>query len=245
MKKKIICMECNRLAFENKNYKELENDLSMELNNDGYYITKCDKGHEFITVVQQLKFELLFDMGAMSLNEGNTRAAVVNFASAFERFLEFCIEIFSYNNDIDTENFNKLWKILENHSERQLGAYYLMYLNTLKEQPLIIDSKKVNFRNKVIHKGYIPSILETTEYGEYLFNFINSILDKIRDKYEKEIMNTILNNVGKVQSLAQEKRIPIVTSSQPTIISIMKTPEIDFKSALESAKSYRNYVYAE
>lgn len=93
MKLMIPCHRCIQSAFESKDVTQVIQlkQVNAELNDDGYYDVICDNGHEFIAVVQQMKFEILFDLGVMSLNDGYSREAVLNFVSSLERFFGFCV----------------------------------------------------------------------------------------------------------------------------------------------------------
>ncbi|MEC1437434.1 hypothetical protein P9D57_01440 [Bacillus sonorensis] len=65
-------------------------------------------------------------------------------------------------------------------SERQIGAFYYLYLNEFNEPPEPVLLKWIKFRNDVIHKGMIPNHEKTTQYAEYIFYYIIGILKKIR-----------------------------------------------------------------
>jgi hypothetical protein len=146
--------------------------------NDGiFYKMQCKNGHASNFVLQAEKFELLFEMGTMALLAGYTREAVSSFASSLERFYEYAIELILTHRGIESDRFEATWKLMSAQSERQLGAFYLTFLMNFGEAPEPFSM--VEFRNKVIHKGYIPSTQEVEAYGENILNHIVKILLKL------------------------------------------------------------------
>ncbi|HHF3271850.1 TPA: hypothetical protein ACPJ2V_004637 [Vibrio diabolicus] len=111
------------------------------------------------------KYEILYDLGMNALGDGYTRESVSSFASALERFYEFFIKFQMVNTGITSELADQAWKTVSNQSERQLGAFTYLYLSSLGELPPELSSNDRGFRNKVIHKGYIPSVDEAIGFG--------------------------------------------------------------------------------
>ena len=178
MKLKLSCIQCH---FHNID--EIENyNIILELRDDNLYTFKCENGHESTIYFGAHKFELLFEMGVYSYLDGYYREAITNFAAAIERFHEFSIELFTsifYQNDND---YSDVWKQVSNQSERQLGAYTLLYYVVFKKPPIPQDRKWVEFRNNIIHKGKFPTQEET-------FNFANATFKYIKEKLVELKMN--------------------------------------------------------
>jgi hypothetical protein len=71
-----FCWQCfNETDRSSESYEKIEKetgsrDLLLEFNEDNSYIIECSKGHKSESRLQNQKFELLFDMGAMALNDG-------------------------------------------------------------------------------------------------------------------------------------------------------------------------------
>jgi len=55
----------------------------------GDYEVKCEVGHVSLVNLDNLKFELLFELGINAHVDGYAREAVTSFASSLERFQEF------------------------------------------------------------------------------------------------------------------------------------------------------------
>ncbi|MCR8633201.1 hypothetical protein [Paenibacillus radicis (ex Xue et al. 2023)] len=171
----------------------VENELLLEMRDDGIYSVSCINGHKSIVVLNHHKYEILFEMGVLALSDGYTREAVSNFAASLERFYEFSIEVFLRNSGVYGSAFEQTWKNLKNQSERQLGAYLMLYLNhfskyeLLGKQPEIFDDKLTKFRNDVIHKGNLPSYDEVIKYSEAVFTYIKNHLIELKDQFSEAV----------------------------------------------------------
>ncbi|MCY8951437.1 hypothetical protein MOE28_16710 [Bacillus atrophaeus] len=180
MKMKFFCLEC-----------DLPTIIETEISEKNIYELTCNQGHKKNYIVQIQKFELLYELAAYALLDGYTREAVSGFAVAVERLHEYCIQILLIKNSVSKENRDKTFKMVSRMSERQLGAFYYLYLNEFKEPPQPIPDTRTKFRNNVTHNGEIPTYEKTIEYAEYIFNYIIRLLKKIRsieniDHYELE-----------------------------------------------------------
>lgn len=181
-----FCWECFSHTDQSKEaYEKLKNelnadvDIEVELDNDNIHEFVCPKGHRTFTRLQEQKFQILFDLASMALNDGYTKEAVSSYSSSLERFLEYYILVTSLRNSVSIDDFTKTWKQMANQSERQLGAYFVLRLQEGK--PTNWDEKMASFRNNVVHKGYIPSSGEAIEYGQYVLSFIRSTLKELNE----------------------------------------------------------------
>lgn len=224
-----------------------------EVNDRGAYLTLCPRGHKTISVVQQQKFEVLFELGANALLDDYPGEAIARFASSLERFFEYFIRVIAVKHSIDLEAVNGTWKEVAGSSERQYGAYLFFHLlhygtspqpNPEKMKPAGSRSQAQNwkaFRNSVVHKGYIPSTAEAMAYGELVYDFINGQV--------RTLLDTAGNDVGKAtilllqdgfQAFAEEGVVFNQTIALPGIVGILKggsaTP---FFEALEEVRGYR------
>jgi hypothetical protein len=216
MKLHLTCMECQiERGIPSFEFAE------TELNNKGYYEWTCSKGHKNITLLQNAKFEILFEMGANAILDGYYRDAISSFTASLERFYEFCIELFAYNRKIDEIIYENTWKLISDQSERQFGAFCFLYMLEFNEQVIDtkIDEKLRKIRNRVIHKGYIPTKEEAIEYGEIIFNFINSKIEKIKKKYS-ETINVLIGKRLKEITKNIPKNKPRSTMCITTILSL-------------------------
>lgn len=176
MKIMTTCQECfnNFEIKDSYSYSKCINYL--EINNELIIKGKCKEGHEIVVAVQGTGFETLFELGVLALRDGYNREAITSFAVAIERFHEFAIKVLMLELGSNIDQIESTWKHLSKQSERQLGAFYFIYLAYLKSEPPMIDNKKISFRNDVTHKGYIPSEEQAKDYEKFAFEYILNIL---------------------------------------------------------------------
>ena len=135
----------------------------VELNDQLLFDTKCELGHPVLQTLETTRFSLLFDFGFAAMSDGYFREAVSSFAAALERLHEFCIRVICRKNGVSVDMFALGWKDIASQSERQLGAFCMLYLSETKCSPPLL---RPDFRNRVIHKGYLPSEAETVAYAK-------------------------------------------------------------------------------
>jgi len=187
MRLAITSMECFKVDG-----KPPEKLAFVEIQNDGRYVSTCNNGHKTITLLQQQKFEVLFEIGAYAILEGYYIEAVSSFNSSLERFYEFYINVIAIKRGIKEDIFNSSWKKVSNKSERQLGAFILVYtLEKAASPPLLREDKEIKFRNNVIHNGKIPTEKEALDYGDAVLKVIRPVLKELREKYGNSIQEMV------------------------------------------------------
>lgn len=194
MKVSFDCFECMREDPEKEQKHE------FILRDENVYSIKCEKGHKSVVIIEVHKFELLFEMGVNAFQEGYYREAVANFAASLERFYEFSIEFFVYKHFGIKERdafyspglYLEGWKQIKNQSERQMGAYTMLYLTVFRKAPILQKSNIVGIRNDVIHKGYFPDKEKTLKYIENVFKVIKDGLIELLE-CDSEVAHLIYN----------------------------------------------------
>ncbi len=176
----LICGECIKESMKKGDLlvDELKVPVS-KISESGIYDVTCYQGHKTKVALRNSKFELLFDLGFNGLIDGYYREAVLNFTASLERFYEFFIRVALYN-EITNDMFEEGWKTVKGQSERQLGAYIVLYLKCIRKKPLLLDNDGVSFRNDVVHKGYIPNKEQTLEYGEKVRRIANNAISEMK-----------------------------------------------------------------
>jgi hypothetical protein len=153
--------------------------MALEVRNDNVYRYTCAAGHEGVTVLQQQKFEVLFEVGVHALVDGYHREAVSSFAASLERFYEFFCRAALYQQGLDADLLNGAWKHVS-LSERQVGAYVAAYLTAVQEVPILLSTNQVRFRNSVIHRGHIPDAGEAIGYGKAVLDVARPAMGKLK-----------------------------------------------------------------
>lgn len=165
------------------------------VNDDGHYFHQCDFGHKTVIISQNMKFERLFDYGASAIIDGYYREGVLSFTASLERFYEYFIKVVMDYKNIESSIIERLWKDIKNQSERQLGAFIAAYSICFGERPEIMDSDSYGFRNKVAHKGYIPSEDEAINYGQKIMSLIIQDIIKLKTNCLDQVHNSIREKV--------------------------------------------------
>jgi hypothetical protein len=247
-----FCWQCfNETDRSSESYEKIKKetgsrDLLLEFNEDNSYIIECSKGHKSESRLQNQKFELLFDMGAMALNDGYSKECVSTLASSLERFIEFVIKFVCTKHSIEVENYIKMWKQMSNQSERQLGAFYALQTIEFGYPKFSLDNNKVTFRNKVVHKGYIPSKQEALEFGQYVLDFIvkcSKELKLIDEKsFDKALHFDFYKNGVRIPliQLQSSMQIPSIISG---FMTIEETPDFEKSANDILTNSFYNHFY--
>jgi hypothetical protein len=214
MKLSIVCPQCMQDDLPNA-----ARFSGVEFRDDGLYETTCPKGHKAITLLQQQKFEILFDIGAYALTDGYYREAVSSFTSSIERFYEFFIKAVHYNKKQTADVVSHAWKHVSNQSERQLGAFIFLYLSEFGHSPRLLSNSNTELRNAVIHKGKIPSRVEAIAYGQAVLDVVRPILVETQKALFEGVQQTIIQHLISTRSKAGEG-LAVTTLSIPTILSL-------------------------
>lgn len=235
MKILFSCMECVREELITKNVpagevlsSEYYKSIFADLNDNRVFERTCEKGHKTKLILQGDKYELLYEIGVMAITDGYYGEAILNFTSCLERFHEYCIRLFLYEKSINNDFVNLTWKYIDNSSERQLGAFFFLYLYCLNEKPDKFGDKYTSLRNKVTHKGYITSYEEAIEYGEAIRQYII----KICIKFRKE-KRSIIDQITFKDIIERTKGEPMGTMGIPLLLSMAYADEYYGKDTLE------------
>lgn len=225
-----------------------------QINDRGAYLTKCPRGHTTVSVIQQHKFEVLFELGARALLDGYPGEAITRFASSQERFFEFFIRVIAQKNEIAQAALKLTWQDLANSSERQYGAYLMLHLlhygasvspNPEKMKPTGATGNTKDwkaFRNSVVHKGYIPSTEEAIQYGGLVYDFINSQVASLLSTAGDSVQIATMNLIMEATESFREVEGPLYnqTMAIPGIAGVLSGTETrTFSEALEQVRVMR------
>lgn len=157
----------------------------IELDHWPFYEYTCPNGHTHRITLNLELYELLFQQAVFCIEDGYYRESIGTFHAALERFMEFSTEILSLKAD-NNFDFETIWKIIGNQSERQLGAFYITYQHVLGRTPQKVDENKVRIRNNVVHKGELVSKATAMEYGQYVMDYIRNASNEIKEALGEE-----------------------------------------------------------
>ncbi len=163
----------------------------IPINNKQTHIIDCYEGgkgkfHCSIQCISNQKFELLFESGFRAYQDKYYREAISSFTTSIERFYEYCIRVLLQGND--GKKTERIWKEISRQSERQLGAFIILYFDKIKSKPKLLEQKMVELRNKVVHKGYYPTKDETLNFCKSTIEIINQNISEIKKIYNDELI---------------------------------------------------------
>lgn len=229
-----FCWECLRLegntkeAYDRLIQSEPDKDIFVEVNEGNVYGVTCPKGHKTVTSLQAQKFEILLDLAAMELSAGYTREAVMSIASSLERFHEYCTRVHCSHHGMQLSDIDGAWGQVKNHSERQFGAFWFLLCVTARKVLDTIPTKRTEFRNSVVHKGYIPSTEEALDYGDFVLQYMYNILLAMRETMQESMQKATFANLAKAAQNAPKEIQTRQTAGIPTIVGLMSLPSKDF-----------------
>lgn len=168
----------------------------------GYAKFTCRNGHTMNCTIQGLKPEVLAATAGYAIIDGYYREAVTSFTAALERLYELYVQVVSKTKSVDENSFTQTWKLMSKQSERQFGAFAMLYLNEEGSCPPHLTNSQVSFRNDVVHKGAIPSKSKTIAYGKSSLETMHSIALIFREKYKDSLSELVWNRLKS----ASEKR---------------------------------------
>jgi hypothetical protein len=209
----IPCMKCLK-EFG----KPSEDFASVEFRDDGKYVLMCSRGHEATTILQQQKFEVLFDIGAHAILDGYYRESVSSFAASLERFYEFSIRAFLSNASGSDSLFKICWKLVSSQSERQLGAFIFLWASSFNARPSLLGNAQVSFRNDVVHKGRIPTKEEAIAFGDSVLNVLRTNMLALCEQLPDSVQQVVLYHLRDAQTLGATS--PSATMCASTIVSL-------------------------
>ena len=178
-------MKISHYCTKCKNYDQEEILNISSIPQDFIVRVKCKKGHDQIIYLTNPLYSLLFDNSIIALKSNNYRASIFEAASALERFFEHAIRILIIpHKDIGNmeivQQYNSAWKLIKNMSERQLGAFIMLFHKVTNQSPILLNEKQIKLRNNTIHKGYLPLEEEALQFIGSVYNLIQTNRSIIR-----------------------------------------------------------------
>jgi hypothetical protein len=235
----MVCINCSIEASQRGEEPPVLADV--ELNDDGLYEGTCPNGHNVASAYQNLKYEVLFESGAVALLWGFNREAFSSFATALERFYEFATEVYLTALNVPPEKFEAAWSAVAAASERQLGAFLFLYLARYKNEfPFPPDWKKMSTRrNEVIHRGHIPTADEARAFARDVFEIIETVTVQLLNESEAPLFQVHARFVGENYAKARARgHTQIQTAGMNMMVSPTekRASPRDFETVLASLR---------
>jgi hypothetical protein len=190
----ITCSQCHSDEnIEGIDLKELAQITQLDFNiqDAPVYKKECKNGHINYIFHINNKYEILYQLGVSAYHDQYFRESIINFIAAYERFNEYVLyALLDLENKEGFETTIENFKILSNSSEREFGAFTALFYYCFKKLPKPLEEYKsgefkfpasnaVNFRNKVVHKGYIPNGADARKFAKAIALYIHEVLNII------------------------------------------------------------------
>lgn len=206
-----LLIGCNQCSSARLNAGQPTDDLPrylLDLSGDGVYVDKRREGHTIRLVLQNLQHELLFESGVMALLSGFHLQAVSSIATALERFFEFAIRVFLIHTEASPANVDTAWKMIAASSERQYGAFLLLYLATMKKSYDRENRKMVEIRNRVVHRGEIPTPEMARDFAKYVYEIARDVRAALVDLDGKAVEQAEWQTYRRAHDLLDQREPP-------------------------------------
>jgi hypothetical protein len=203
-----------------------------EVRDDCSIVGTCLQGHDNVVALQTPKFEFLFECASRAFLDGYYRECVTSIAAAFERFFEFYVRVGCRKLGVDEQQLEATWKPFANQSERQRGAFGVVYLLLTKRA---VDLRKYDngtwkeLRNDCTHKGYLPTRAETVSYADWALKEIHGFMSELHETCAAEWGTEIVRGMNAVK---RQPGLPMGQTAYTTIINTM-TPDSWGKNSFE------------
>jgi|ERR1700722_11323766 len=230
MKLSIPCMQC---GFPKDGTSQDFKLYSVPVRDDSVYEIICCRGHKTVTVLQEEKYEILFEIAINAVSDGYYRDAVASATSSLERFYEFFVRVVCRAYKIPAPELEAAWKHVKSTSERQLGMFLATHILHFKKAPMLMPGKRVEFRNDVIHKGHIPLKEEAVNYINTVLELINPILIEIKKTMADSAQALTMERLTERHSRLGE--IPRATMSIGSLVSLVLSLSEPHPTNIEAA----------
>ena len=187
-----------------------------ELLNVGVYTVNCPKGHTGKVVLNNLNFELLYDLGINAIGDRYYREAVASMTSALERFYEFFIKTTWRIQGVAYAVIDNNWKEMASQSERQLGAFIVACTALFGETAPVMGNNAKSFRNNVIHKGEIPIREKTMDYAKTILELIDGPLGELQKAHMEAVTEAYNHYAPHYEPTSEDENV--LTINHPTIV---------------------------
>ena len=209
-----------------------------EIREDGLYTGKCPNGHDLLVGTQTLPHEMLFEIALNAIVDGYRREAISSFSSSVERFYEFSLRVLAKHHKVDAGVFSQAWNIVNRQSERQLGAFVFLYTASFGEPPVTINTKMVELRNNVIHKGALPNNDDVLKFGASAYDVIQNGIKKLRDACIDDVNAALGDRVTEISS-KMGSQYPRSFQVTPTALNVIEDISAGYKSFNDVIACYR------
>jgi hypothetical protein len=179
MRHYISCAACHDLD------PDLEAWASGEVRFDLHVLCTCPSGHITVAGILHHLPDILYQSAVSAYRKECYSESMLSFGASLERTYEIFVKAAWLKTGAVQESIDLQWREMDSQSERQFGAFCSAYLS-ITGKPWRLDAAQVKLRNKVVHKGYIASGDEVTQYANYVTEKIDNLLALLHGELSSE-----------------------------------------------------------
>lgn len=147
----------------------------------------CNNDHEVYFISKDHRYQFLFQQAIESYNLGFYIECFNALHSGLDAFKKEFVATFLFNESKNIDNVLHCVKMLK-RSEMINGAFVTSCFSLSDGEPLVnLPTKKIHFRNTVIHEGVIPSKNDCEETGNLIFDIVAKANNILWKRYDKQI----------------------------------------------------------
>lgn len=137
------------------------------------YELRCASGHEAVVLLGNPKHEILFQMAAYSLLDGNYHGAIASFASSLEEFWQFSLQVIAASQGVSPLPVERV-------RNRRREYFQNRWLEVLKTEAPVLSQEDYEIRNRAMHEAYIPTEEEAFDFGDKVLVKVAPAMQRLR-----------------------------------------------------------------
>lgn len=137
------------------------------------YELRCASGHEAVVLLGNPKHEILFQMAAYSLLDGNYHGAIASFASSLEEFWQFSLQVIAASQGVRQLPVERIRVNRRAHFQNR-------WAEVLKTKAPVLSQEDYELRNRAMHEAYIPSEKEAFDFGDKVLMSVAPAMQRLR-----------------------------------------------------------------
>jgi hypothetical protein len=199
----LCCPECLKIAYEEGPDGGPSELYGLPFSEGGLYRWECLDEHTVALGLDADRFEVLFEIAVQAAADGYARESVATATTALERFYEFYVRLIWEAQALASDVRATVWKAVSGSSERQLGLFAATYAMETGRVPPLLDRRLVELRNRVVHRGQIPTIDEAIAFAQAVANLVHPALHELIAKHAEAASVAVARRCEETLALLQ------------------------------------------
>ena len=128
---------------------------------------------------------------------------------------------------------------MRKQSERQLGAFIMVYTVINPQTPNILSDSNTSFRNRVIHEGVIPDRQEALSFGQAVLDVLRPLLLETKRQFPKGVDVTVFEHLKSAGRSRTTMTIATIVSLNAAVENHHRKPLTEFVKQIELSRLRR------